>query len=76
MNKVDPKETMISKLQESLVEHAKQLRENESVEINDKLIQMDVVLDTMKFLEDYDENVQALNKYLEKKKIKKFDRSR
>ena len=44
------------------------IKEDDSISTQDKCIQMDVILDLMHFLNDYDENVQVLNRYIEQKR--------
>ena len=50
------------------------VREDNMLTTREKLEQADVLLDTMKFLNDYDENVKVLNKYwIEKHHKEKFN---
>ena len=65
-----PKEVIMSRITNVLKGQALYIKEDDSISTQDKCIQMDVILDLMHFLNDYDENVQILNKYIEKKKQK------
>ena len=75
MSKIDPKQEMINRIKDTLVDRTRELQREEDTDVQDRLVQMDVILDTMKFLNDYDENVKVLNKHL-KEKGKRFDKSR
>lgn len=67
------KETIMTRMSNVLKGQATHIREDESLSIQDKCIQMDIILDIMRFLNDYDENVKVLNKHLaEKKKREKI----
>ena len=67
------KETIMSRMTNMLKGQATYVREDESLSIQDKCIQLDVILDTMRFLNDYEENVKVLNKHLaEKRKQEKW----
>lgn len=44
------------------------IREDKTTSNEDKLVQMDVVLDIIRFLDQYDENVKVLNEYWRKKR--------
>lgn len=48
---------------DSLKQQATSIKENEDISPEGKCIQMDVVLDVMRFLNDYEENVKILNAY-------------
>ena len=63
-----PKETIMSRMTNVLKGQAMYIKEDNSISIQDKCIQMDVILDLMHFLNDYDENVQVLNRYIEQKR--------
>lgn len=62
------KEETIEKLQIVLTNGIETIRKNEKTTSEDKIIQISVLLDTMKFLQDYDENVKVLNEHLINKK--------
>ena len=65
-----PKETIMSRMTNVLKGQAMYIKEDDSISTQDKCIQMNVILDLMRFLNDYDENVQILNKYIEQKQQK------
>lgn len=64
-----PKEEMIDKLQRALSKEIEFIRQNSSKTTDEKVVQVDILLDTKKFLKDYDENVKVLNKHIEDKKF-------
>lgn len=64
------KEIIISRITNALKGQAMYVKEDNSISVQDKCVQMDVVLDLMRFLDDYDENVQVLNKHIEEKRQK------
>lgn len=74
----DAKEQLISRMFNVLKGQAMYVREDDNLSDRDKLTQADVILDLMKFLKDYDENVVVLNKYWQEKrqreKFKQDDR--
>jgi len=51
------------------------IRGDTSMSLKDKSIQMDVVLDTMRFLNNYEENVQVLNEHQRQKGDPRFRNS-
>lgn len=53
---------MIQKIQSKLFELATELRTDEKP-TKEKIEDMDVILDTIKFLDNYKENVKILNNY-------------
>ena len=57
------KQIMIDKIIEAIKDLGHETKENEQVSTKDKFDQVDVLLDTMKFLNNYDENVKVLNTY-------------
>ena len=63
-----PKEVIMSRMTNVLKGQAMYIKEDDSISTQDKCIQMDVILDLMRFLNDYDENVQVLNRYIEQKR--------
>ena len=63
------KQTMIDKITDAIKDFGKEARENQTLTLNDKIDQVDVLLDTLKFLSDYDENVKVLNKYYANKRF-------
>lgn len=67
------KEQIIDKLIRALQSEGEFIRQNQDMSMQEKLSEMDVLLDTMKFLQGYDENVKILNKELEhRKRIAKY----
>lgn len=51
--------------------------ENEDIDLYQKAMKLDVLIDTMKFLQNYDENTKVLNQYwLNKKRQEKFNGDR
>ena len=65
-----PKEAIMSRMTNVLKGQAMYIKEDDSISTQDKCIQMDVILDLMRFLNDYDENIQVLNRYIEQKRQK------
>ena len=65
-----PKEAIMSRMTNVLKGQAMYIKEDDNILTQDKCIQMDVILDLMRFLNDYDENVQVLNRYIEQKRQK------
>jgi len=57
------KEVVMEKLIEGLRRQGELLQQDEELSIQDKLIQMDVILDVLHFIQDYDENIKVLNNY-------------
>lgn len=62
------KQQIMTRLKNVLKGQAMYVREDESISDRDRLTQADVILDLMKFLKDYDENVVVLNKYWQEKR--------
>ena len=61
---------VIIRLQNLLRTQGNYVYNDKLLSISDKCLQMDVILDCIKFLEDYHENVKVLNKHCLKKKQK------
>ena len=57
------KKEMILKITKYLAEQSDKIMSDKSLSTKDKLSQMDIVLNTTKFLTDYDKNIEILNKY-------------
>lgn len=67
------KQQIMTRLKNVLKGQAMYVREDESISDRDRLTQADVILDLMKFLNDYDENIEVLNRYWhEKRQREKF----
>ena len=62
------KQIMIDKITEAIKDFGEQTRQDESISLEDKCLQVDVLIDTLKFLNNYDENVRVLNQYYLSKK--------
>lgn len=70
MSDKDSKEQILEQILDRLVQLLQEqgmILHNDDCPIQDKLIQVDVLLNTMHFLKDYDENVKVLNEYWIKK---------
>ena len=68
------KQQIINRLFNVLQGQGMYIREDRTLSLNDKLEQASRLVDTMKFLKDYAENVKVLNKYwLDKHRKEKFD---
>ena len=59
----DAKQSMIDEISDRIRDLGEEIRYNKDLSIEDKMTQMDILLDTIKFLKDYDENVKILNKH-------------
>lgn len=74
----EAKQQIMIRLNNVLKGQAMYVREDDTLSDRDRLTQADVILDLMKFLKDYDENVVVLNKYWQEKrqreKFKQDDR--
>lgn len=69
------KRQIIDKIHDTLQELGIEVQCSSVLTPREQLTQADVLLDTMHFLRDYDENVKVLNKYwLEKKWKQKFEK--
>ena len=66
-----PKEEMISKIQKALLKEIEFVRQDRSKTTDEKVVQVDILFDTVKFLDNYDENVKVLNKHIADKGIEK-----
>ena len=67
------KQQIMTRLNNVLKGQAMYVREDDSISDRDRLTQADVILDLMKFLNDYDENIEVLNRYwYEKRQREKF----
>ena len=62
------KQQIMTRLKNVLKGQAMYVREDESISDRDRLTQADVILDLMKFLNDYDENIEVLNRYWHEKR--------
>ncbi len=59
---------IIDNITEKLEEIGKQIQQDKTLSPYDKAPQIDIVLDVLHFLQDYDENVKVLNEYWVKKR--------
>ena len=71
------REDLIDKINSYIKELGEELQKDQTVSNRDKLSQVDLLINTNKFLYDYDENVKVLDKYWrEKNRRLKFERSK
>lgn len=61
----------IEELQKLLLVLADELRKDTKISLEDKLSKVDVILNTYKFLQKYDYNIELLQKDLEKKRYER-----
>ena len=57
------KKEMIDKITNNIKNLGEQAQQDKNLSLEEKASQVDVLLDTLKFLSNYEENVMALNKY-------------
>ena len=57
------KQIMINKISKAIENFGRQAQQDKETSLEDKLLQVDVLLDTLKFLDRYEENVKVLNEY-------------
>lgn len=68
------KDDIIKKVTAYLQKLGKEVQDNDGLTLYEKVTKADVLLDTIHFLSDYDENVKVLNSYWKNKRYKqKFD---
>ncbi len=73
-NEAINRQKVIDEITRKLEEIGKQLQQDKDMNPQDKAVQVDVMLDTLHFLQDYDENVKVLNQYwMEKRRRQKFE---
>ena len=61
------RERIMTRMSNILKGQAMFIREDDTITDVERLEQIDVILDLMKFLKDYDENIIVLNKYCQEK---------
>ena len=61
------RERIMTRMSNILKGQAMFIREDDTITDVERLEQIDVILDLMKFLKDYDENIIVLNKYWQEK---------
>ena len=61
------RERIMTRMSNVLKGQAMFIREDDTITDVERLEQIDVILDLMKFLKDYDENIIVLNKYWQEK---------
>lgn len=61
------KEQLIIRMFDMLKEQGMYVREDKTLTDKEKLEQADIILNIMKFLKDYDENIEVLDKYWREK---------
>lgn len=62
---------MIKKIQIALSKEIEFVRINENIKLEDKMDEVDVLLDTIKFLKNYDRNIEILKKYTNERGMEK-----
>lgn len=65
-------QSTINNIINELQKQANEVRGDKQTTIQQKCEQMDILLDTMKFLNNYKENVAVLNAYLAKNRLSKY----
>lgn len=76
MEDKDYKKQIIDEITNFITQRGQQVRDSD-LSVDDQVTQVDVLLDTLHFLQCYDENVKVLNKYwLEKRWKQKFSKVR
>lgn len=65
------KEETINKIQDLLLEEGKTLQDNKEIPTRDKIERVDVLLNLVKFLDNYDENIEVLNRHLRETRWKR-----
>ena len=58
------KERIIDKIESALLSEIEFVRMEQNKTTEEKMVEIDVLFDTIKFLSNYDENVKVLNKHL------------
>ena len=66
---MDLKQQTIDEIQEMLLQKADELRKDTEMTPSDKLERLNVILNTYKVLQNYDYNIDVLQKDLNRKKI-------
>lgn len=74
MDEKEIQEAVIDRIHDLLSAEGKRIREDNTKSMQQKLIEVDVLLDTMKFLTNYRQNVKILQKDLESKKYNRGER--
>lgn len=70
------KDLMINEVLQALQEQGEHLRDNKELTNMDTAERLDVLINVMHFLKDYDENIQVLDRYwLEKRQKEKFTKA-
>jgi len=67
------KEEVLEEIQNAFTKKLEKVRNDKSRDVYDKIVEVDILLNTMKFLKDYDENIKILNDYIKKNR---FDKER
>ena len=63
-----PKEEMINKIQTALASELEYIRLEKGKTTEDKMDEIDVILDTIKFLKNYNKNIEILKKYSDRER--------
>lgn len=56
------KDVFIAEIQESLLKKMDRIREDQNISVDEKLTKVDILLDLFKILQNYDRNMEILNK--------------
>lgn len=76
MKNENERDIVIKRLENMLQGAGQYVRDDDTLTPEQQLVQVDVILDTMKFLQNYEENIKVLNKYwLEKRWKQKFEKA-
>jgi hypothetical protein len=76
VDKPNVKQDLMIRLNNILKGQARYIMESTHLSSEEKLIQMDIILDLVHFLKDYDTNVKILNKYITEHKHNRADNLR
>lgn len=72
---MDAKKAMVEKIANAIKGFGEEARNDETLSLKEKCQQVDMLLDTIRFLDNYDENVKVLNQYyLSKGKWDRWER--
>lgn len=62
------KQEMADKIKKALSSEIELIRTNKDKTLEQKMLEVDVLLDTIKFLDNYEEHTKVLNNYIAKKR--------
>ena len=66
------RDMVMKKLVKFLEQEAETITTSKEIPVDDKVSQLDLVLNTVKFLGDYDKNIEILNKYYYDNRYKQY----